>query len=839
MRWRSASLWGPALSILLLVGVLCVLHKELAHVSYTELIAACHGIPGTGIAAAIALTLLNYLVLSGYEVLACRYVGRPQPFRRILLSSFVGNAFANSLGFSFLSGASVKFRLYSAWGLDSADIARVVAFTSSSIWLGLFALGGPALLVDATALTLPLGIVLAAAPWAYVLLACVWREPVHLFGFRLSSPGPGLAMRQLLFSILDWVLAASVLYVLLPEPGPATVFLTRFFLAQLTGVVSQVPGGLGIFESTFLVLSPGRSDNEQLFAALLVFRSIYYLGPVLLASLLMAGREVMLSRSLVGMLVQASLRWISALTPRILAACTFLTGTVLLVSGATPSVPNRLEWLDALIPLPVVETSHFLASVTGMSLLFLARGIQRRLDIAYHLTLGLLVLGIVTSLLKGLDFEEALILVGILLAFIPSKSWFSRRSSLSSSLLSSGWVASVLAVVIATIWIVLFAFKHVEYSHDLWWTFALDAEASRALRAEVGAAMTGLVLGWWWLFRPKPYRQVGSQTELPDKLRNCVRRSPETRSNLALLGDKEFVFSESGQGFVMFGVSGKTWVSMGDPVGPESELSELAWIFREACDAHGGRPVFYEVSKEHLHVYLELGLSVLKLGEEAIVDLPSFSLDGAARKNFRNIRNTLEKQGCSMEIVPPEAFPSILPELRIISQEWLGHKNTREKRFSLGRFDERYLANFPTAIVRQGGRTLAFANVWESANWHELSIDLMRTRQDAPAGIMDYLICMLMLWGREQGYARFNLGMAPLSGLARHTLGPSWNKLGNFLYAHAEGYYNFKGLRKYKEKFNPRWEPRFLASPGGFALPAILADIAALISGGFKGVIRK
>ncbi|NLZ17466.1 MAG: DUF2156 domain-containing protein [Desulfobulbaceae bacterium] len=143
------------------------------------------------------------------------------------------------------------------------------------------------------------------------------------------------------------------------------------------------------------------------------------------------------------------------------------------------------------------------------------------------------------------------------------------------------------------------------------------------------------------------------------------------------------------------------------------------------------------------------------------------------------------------------------------------------------------------AVVRQKGEVIAFANLWESAGKHELSVDLMRSKEDAPAGVMDYLLCAIMLWGKNEGYTQFNLGMAPLSSLSSNSLGPMWARFGNFLYTHAETYYNFKGLRRYKEKFDPHWEPRFLVSPGGFALPSILADVASLISGGLKGVIEK
>ena len=115
----------------------------------------------------------------------------------------------------------------------------------------------------------------------------------------------------------------------------------------------------------------------------------------------------------------------------------------------------------------------------------------------------------------------------------------------------------------------------------------------------------------------------------------------------------------------------------------------------------------------------------------------------------------------------------------------------------------------------------------------------MRHLPEAPNGIMDYLFLHLMLWGKNEGYRWFNLGMAPFSGMEARALAPLWNRLGAFLFRHGEHFYNFQGLRQYKQKFDPEWEPRYLVSPGGRALPVILTNIAALISGGIKGVVAK
>ena len=180
-----------------------------------------------------------------------------------------------------------------------------------------------------------------------------------------------------------------------------------------------------------------------------------------------------------------------------------------------------------------------------------------------------------------------------------------------------------------------------------------------------------------------------------------------------------------------------------------------------------------------------------------------------------------------------------MPDLKDISAAWLRQKNTAEKGFSLGFFDEDYLKNFPVAIIRKWDRIIAFANLWTGAGKEELSVDLMRFLPEAPEGAMEYLFIQVILWGKQEGYRWFNMGMAPLAGLEDHGLAPLWSRLGAFVFSHGEHFYNFQGLRRYKDKFDPEWRPKYMACPGGLAVPRIMANIASLVSGSMKGVIAK
>jgi phosphatidylglycerol lysyltransferase len=312
----------------------------------------------------------------------------------------------------------------------------------------------------------------------------------------------------------------------------------------------------------------------------------------------------------------------------------------------------------------------------------------------------------------------------------------------------------------------------------------------------------------------------------------------DTTANLALLGDKHLLFNAERTAFIMYQVSGNSWVAMGDPVGSPEALEPLAWEFLERCDVMAVSPVFYQVKPQNLPLYIDLGFTLSKLGEEARVPLDAFSLEGPARADLRHAHRRAERDGAQFEVIPRAAVAAVLGELRAVSDAWLAEKNTAEKRFSLGFFDDRYMLNFDCAVVRRAGAIVAFANLWRGMSI-ELSVDLMRYGGDAPKGVIDYLLIECMLWGKAQGYQWFNLGMAPLSGLEEHALAPTWHKLGRMVQRYGEMFYPFEGLRKYKEKFLPVWRPRYLAAPDGLAMAGAVLDVTALISGGVAKVLRK
>ena len=350
-----------------------------------------------------------------------------------------------------------------------------------------------------------------------------------------------------------------------------------------------------------------------------------------------------------------------------------------------------------------MEISHFFASLVGVGLILLARGLQRRLDAAYVLATTLLGAGILFSLLKGFAYKEATILAIVLAALLPCRRHFYRKASLISQRFTPGWITAIILVLLSSIWLGLFSYKHIEYSNQLWWQFALSGDAPRFLRATVGAISVVLFFILYRLLQPAmPEPAPPSSADL-DLVRAIVSESPKSSANLALLGDKAFLFSQSRKAFIMYGIEGRSWVALGDPVGPEKEHVDLVWQFREMCDRYGGWTVFYEA--KNIHLYLDLGLTLLKLGEEARVSIANFSLEGSNRKGFRYILRRFEKDGFTFEFITAQEVSSRLAKLKEISDIWLKEKDTREKRFSLGCFNPDYLKLLPAGIVSKGGKS--------------------------------------------------------------------------------------------------------------------------------------
>ncbi|AKA26278.1 bifunctional lysylphosphatidylglycerol flippase/synthetase MprF [Pseudomonas chlororaphis] len=810
-------------------------------------------VPKPALLGALAATVVGFVILLGYEWSASRYAGVNLPPRTLALGGFTAFAIGNAIGLSLLSGGSVRYRLYARHGVGAGDVAHMTLFASLSLGCALPPLAALATLSNLPAASAALrlsegllaGIASAVLVLCAILVAGIYRrrlpeQPlvdnllVKAGRRTLRLPGRRLTLLQLLITALDVAAAATVLYLLLPEAPPFGAFLLVYLLALAAGVLSHVPGGVGVFEAILLAAFADKLGAAPLAAALLLYRLIYVILPMLVACVLLLINEAQRLFQ-----TRQSLRVASGLAAPILAVLVFLSGVVLLFSGATPEIDTRLQHIGFLIPHRLVDASHFGASLIGVLCLLLAQGLRRRLSAAWILTTILLLVGAVLSLLKGFDWEEAslMTLTASLLAIFRRS--FYRPSRLTELPFSPLYLVASVCVLGASIWLLLFAYQDVPYSHQLWWQFTLDADAPRGLRSLLGAAVLLVVVSLTWLLRTaRPVIHLPTSEEL-ERAAKILMASSQPDGGLSLTGDKALLFHPNDDAFLMYARRGRSLVALYDPIGPTQQRAEMIWQFRDLCDVHHARPVFYQVRAENLPYYMDIGLTAIKLGEEARVDLQRFDLDakGKEMKDLRYTWNRGTRDGLALEI--HEAGHAPMDELKVISDAWLTGKNVREKGFSLGRFSEDYLKHFRIAIIRFEGRPVAFANLLETYSHDLASLDLMRAHPDAPKLTMEFMMVGLIQHYKNHGYARFSLGMVPLSGLQPRRGAPLTQRLGSMVFRRGEQLYNFQGLRRFKDKFQPDWEPRYMAVPAGLDPLVALADTAALIAGGLTGLVKR
>ncbi|OKH21530.1 phosphatidylglycerol lysyltransferase domain-containing protein [Chroogloeocystis siderophila] len=530
------------------------------------------------------------------------------------------------------------------------------------------------------------------------------------------------------------------------------------------------------------------------------------------------------------------------------AILTGLVGVVNLISAVTPSLPERIRWLEQIFPFEVRAGGHIFAALTGFILLTLATNLLRRKRVAWILTITLLVISILSHLLKGLDYEESLLSGVVLVQLIVMRRTFCAKSDLPS--LAQG-VRALLAALLFTLayGTVGFYLLDRQYSMNfslsgaLFQTLAMFFTADNAgLQPRtrygsffansiyiIGAVTFGYAL--LLLLRPVLLRNAAAPTERQRAKAIVQQYGRSSLARFALLDDKFYYFSPLGQSVIAYVPKGRGAVALGDPIGPVEDRREVIFGFQQFCERNDWYPAFYQTLPDNLELYQSLGFQVLQIGEEAIVDLKTFTLQGKAGKNFRTAVNRFTKSGYQVKFYEPPIADELLRQLKTVSDEWLKLMQGSEKRFSLGWFEQAYLRECEIAAVETAdGNIIAFANVVPEYQLNEITIDLMRHRQDIEHGAMDFLFVSMFQHFQAQGYDGFNLGLSALSGVGG-SASPRLEKVLAYLYEHLNRFYNFKGLHEYKDKFHPRWETRYLVYPSWSALPAVVIALVRADSG--------
>jgi len=817
----------PVLITALFLLALYLLYRQVRNYSIEEIASYFYTLPFSRVILSFVCVIGGYVSLTGYDVLALRYIGHPLGYRSTAFASFTGYAFSNNIGYAPLTGGIIRYKLYSAWGLSAVESAQVVFFITLTSILGFITVSGISFLFEGTMIPAalhmgirsvrPLGIFFCSVLAGLLLTTAFNKQPLKIRNFQFSLPSFRLTCMQIIVSSSVWFFSWSSFYMLLPSlKGVSyTGFIQMYVLSQFAGTASQVPGGLGVFEALMIRLLPAHITTSQIAGALISYRTIYYFLPLFSAGLLFLFHELLGKERQGEEKVPHVRDRIQLITFPVLTVFTFLTGTILILSGMISQQSLGAQFPFLFFTHPLIEKFSVNAVVpfiviSGTLLILLSRGIQLRSLFARRWTLGTLGAAIVLCSLKGFRYDELIVLSILGGLLIASRRFFTRKLPVQRLLFTARWKT---AITIAMLSLLLLGFL---FQGNPWRILPSASALGVTILAFALLGMRGMPL--------QPPSFAGA-----DRLKKFLHLS-----QLPLLffpdfypsGKSVYLCSSGGKACILFGIQGSHWISFRDPIGPKNQWRSALWRFLEMCEHYSADPVFFGIDNKSIPFYEDIGLLVQCFGEEGSIRLSSFSLRGKNRKVFRSSLDRMETEKYGFEVILPEYILKALAER---AHKTGDRGKTGGWQESPGGAYKTLTIPTMTATVTKNGETFAWASLLFNVRRKQIIIDRIQIRTGAPDGTLDYLFTKILLWAQGNGYRECNVGIAPAVDIETNPLAPLWRKIGRFIYRHSEYFESLESLREWKERFHPRWRPKYIALSGSFSLPKVINSIIDLI----------
>ncbi|KAB2333181.1 bifunctional lysylphosphatidylglycerol flippase/synthetase MprF [Cytobacillus depressus] len=782
----------------------------------------------------LLITMAAIFPMFFYDAAIVKILRMNVPLRKLIKHSLIVNSFSNLIGFGGLVGMILRTYFYRTDEFEKGKLLKTIATVS------LFFLSGISLLswiILVEYRNIPL---LTQTKWLYLAVVGVGLYLPILMIITLrknkKDPDPSITLRfkgLLIFSsILEWLAVFLVIWLLAAVMKIPIHFGELFpivIVAACAGIVSLIPGGLGSFDLVFIWGTQYlRIQNEKVVVLLLLYRIGYFFIPFLVGAFLFIKEYWEKWNKAWGNLPNVFIQRVSHLLLTILI---FISGLILLLSAALPGIIERLTIAEDVLSLPIISLSHQLSVATGFVLLGISRGIQYKVKRAYQLTIVALSLAAFFSLSKGFDYEEAIFLLIVALLLWISKARFYRESYV---LTWGKMIFDIFLIILITLMYILIGYFNLPTSK-----ISLPAKFLPYIITDYQdlfySAFIGLIIAIIILIigrfvgKSQKWMMESSKNQEEEIYNHIFKYNGNVLTHLIFLHDKYVFWNSKRNVLFSFQKYADKVVVLGDLIGEPSEFPLAIEEFLSISDLYGYTPVFYEVSNDMIPTLHENGFDFFKLGEEAFVDLEHFSLSGKKMKGMRAVKNKFERENFIFDIVKPTFSNELLKELKEVSNEWL--KGRKEKGFSLGFFDEDYLNKSDIAILKDTiGNIIGFASLMPVYDKnHTISVDLMRFKPGSPSGTMDFIFLSLFVWLQEKGYKHFNLGMAPLSNVGLSKFSFFTEKVAAQIYLHGHFFYHFQGLRKFKEKYEVTWVPKYLAYRKKSSLPITMAQVTLLI----------
>jgi phosphatidylglycerol lysyltransferase len=779
-----------------------------------------------------ALGIISVSPMFLYDFVLVRLLNLDLSFRKILAVAWLANTTSNLIGLGGVAGTTIRTLFYRKDRTASQIVKAVSSVTifllsglsilSLLLFTGLFDLS---FLNEYKSMYIAVIIAICYFP---VMFIVVYMKR-NFFAEDFSAK---FMFSLVIISLAEWTFILLFIYFIclfLHVDISLVEVLPVFVVASVAALISMIPGGLGSFDFLFLLgFTYFGVDKETTLLILLIYRFSYFFFPfacgLVIVLKLLWNR---LNESFNNLPNQIS----TYLSHKTITLLVFLSGVILLISAAIPSMLLRISLLKIILPSTIINISHVLSVTVGFTLLGLSRGIDYKVKRAWYITLFMLIIGAITTYSKGLDYEEALFVLTVAFIIFISRKQFYRESFVLT------WGKLIIDNFVLFFFLgsyLLIAYVNLPQANlqipEKFMPYILVNSSDIVVSAVLGfVAAIFLFYIAFFKVKIKQFQFINTKNQ-EEKIREHLNKyGGNELSHLIFLHDKYIYWAQEETVLFVFQPYADKLVILGDPIGEASNIYPAIEELLICADQYGYTLVFYQVNSNSLPYLHENGFDFFKLGEEGFADIPSFTLSGKRHKGLRALYNKYEREQYSFEIVEPPFSNEFFNQLRDLSTEWLNGR--KEKGFSLGYFYEDYIQLAPVAIIKNKHQEIiAFASIMPSYNENRISIDLMRHKKDAPKGIMDFMFVNLIEWSKNKQFSQFNVGMTPLANVGQSKFSFTSEKIASQIYKYGQFLYHFQGLRSFKEKYVNEWTPKFLAYHKKTSLPITMLQITTLIS---------
>jgi len=834
--------------IILIVGVIISSGvRELKSIDYAKTISIIREFPISSILIFTVLGMIAVSSMSLYDFAIAKYLNLNIKAITIFSITFVANTINNISGLGGLTGASIRTMLFK----NSTDTKEEIIDYNL-------------LLIPATGIGLSIMMIISLVKYQYIvpivekyrlitIAIAIFLIYFLIYFFidkifyklnkeLINQRNPGrtiLRIKLLLFSFIDWMVAFSLFFIIVRQFNKILNFQIIFIvftLGSIAGILSLLPSGVGSFDLMVLLgFQYYGMMTEDVLAILILYRTFYYVIPLIIGIVFTLIVQSKSENKLIQFIkisrIKDFINKASVITNLLLSILILSSGVILLLSALIPGIIDRVKIASRLLSFPILQLSRQLSICVGILLIAISRQIRMKVKRSYKITMWLLLLGAIFTLIKGFDYEETIFLVLVLIILKMSKESFYRKS------LPIDWFKSFLTMILAFIGIlgymkmghkILRDFIKVEYFK----TLILRGSSWNILGGIIAYGLLIIFVIYYELTKDRITKDSRYEEVDEEKLYKFLQEYEGNFStHFIFLNDKHLFWSSNNKVLIQYEISHNLAIVLGDPIGDQQYFDEALIEFQDFIDEYGYKSVFYQASDKLLPFYHDHGYYFFKLGETGLVELDNFDINSPKSRDFRNILRRFEKDGFIFKFYNEGSIDeNLLLSLKEVSDEWLD--NREEMGFSLGWFNKEYLNKSKIGIIKnkETEDIIAFASVSPSYdNNNSASIDLMRFKKNVPSNTMTFLILNLLLKFKEDNYKLFNLGMAPLSNVGITQNAHIQERMAHLVFKYGKHFYSFDGLRKYKNKFDPRWEARYLIYEDFTLLPSSLIEVTWLI----------